>query len=326
MKARVRLIAMGGTISMQGSEAEGITPKLSGKALVASVPGLEKVAEIEAISPFQLPGASLEFHHIHRVAELIREGSSEGVDGFIVVQGTDTIEETAFLLDMLLDGERPVVVTGAMRGADAAGADGPSNLLASAIYAASPLGRGMGTVVVFNDEIHAARFVHKADTGLLSAFQSKSHGPLGRVSEGEVRLGMRAVRSSPKLVPDTTELPQVAIVHLGFGDDGRLMSALPEMGYSGAVLVGFGAGHVPSAAVDKIETLLAVMPVVLASRVTNGPIFQRTYGFEGSERDLIARGVIPSGDLGAEKARLLMQLALAKGHDRAALTTLFAEI
>jgi L-asparaginase len=325
MKARVRLIAMGGTISMQGSEAEGITPKLNGEALVSSVPGLEKVAEIDAISPFRLPGASLEFHHIRAVADLIREGVAEGVDGFIVVQGTDTIEETAFLLDALLEGEQPVVVTGAMRGADAAGADGPSNILAAATYAASPLGRGLGAVVVFNDEIHAAQFVRKADTGLLSAFESRSHGPLGRVSEGEVRLGLRPTRPLPKLVPETTELPPVALVQIGFGDDGRLLGALPELGYRGVVLVGLGAGHVPQAAVEKIQALLDKMPVALATRVTGGPVFQRTYGFEGSERDLIARGVIPTGNLGPAKARLLMQLALAKGHDQKALIRLFAE-
>jgi len=325
MKARVRLIAMGGTISMQGSEAEGITPKLNGDALVASVPGLAKVAEIDAISPFRLPGASLEFYHIHAIAELIREGSSEGIDGFIVVQGTDTIEETAFLLDMLVEGEQPVVVTGAMRGADAAGADGPSNLLAAATYAASPLGRGLGVVVVFNDEIHAARFVRKTDTGLLSAFESTSLGPLGRVSEGEVRLGLQPVRSTPKLVPDATELPAVALVQIGFGDDGRLLEALPQMGYRGVVLVGLGAGHVPQAAIERVNALLATMPVALATRVTGGPVFQRTYGFDGSERDLIARGVIPTGDLGSTKARLLMQLALAKNHDRADLARHFAE-
>lgn len=305
---------------MTAGPGGGMSPTLGAAELVAAVPGLADVAEIEARSPMKVGSASLTPENIVAVADEIRAGFAAGVDGAIVIQGTDTIEETAFLLDVLVPGERPVVVVGAMRGPQQAGADGPANLLAAALVAASEAARGLGTLVVLNDEIHAARFVRKAHTALTSAFVSDMAGPLGLVAEGRVRLLTRVRRPAlPALDAGAAALPPVALLKIAMGDDGRLLRAVPDLGFAGLVIEGAGAGHVPGAIAALVGEVTARLPVVLASRTLAGPVFERTYGYAGSEIDLLARGVLSAGLLTGVKARLLVALGLAAGWDRAAL-------
>ena len=305
----------------------GITPALSAEDLIAAVPRLERVAAISARSPFRLPGASLTMDHLTRVAALISSAAAEGVKGAIVVQGTDTIEETAFVLDCLLATAIPVVVTGAMRGPEALSADGPANLMASALVATSPDAHGLGTLVVLNDEVHAARYVRKQHTGLLSAFSSAPFGPIGHVIEERFRKGMTPERA-PRLPVQLPlgEIPPVALIEVGLGEDGRTLNFMADAGYRGVVLAAMGAGHVPVAMVEPITMLVRHMPVVLCSRVANGPVFHKTYGFEGSERDLRARGVLGGGELGPLKARLLLQLALLSGMSAEKTRELFLQL
>lgn len=321
---RLLVLSLGGTITMTGGGAGGIQPKLGAADLVAAVPALAGLAEIEARSPFRLGSSSLTIENVASVAGAIREGFDEGFDGAIVIQGTDTIEETAFALDLLIDDERPVVVTGAMRGAEAPGADGPANLYAAALVAADPEARGLGTLVVLNDEIHAARFVRKAHTALTSTFVSPFLGPLGLVAEGRARL-LACVAPTPKLaLPADAALPPVALLKFAMGDDGRLVRALAGLGFKGAVLEGMGAGHVPGIIADMVGELAGAMPVVLASRTLGGPVFTRTYGYPGSEIDLLGRGLIPAGFLQGPKARLLLTFALASGLDHDGIARAFA--
>lgn len=298
---------------MTAGAGPGIVPTLTGADLVAAVPALAEVADIEAVSPFRLPGPSLTLAHLRQVARLLNERLAGDVAGAIVVQGTDTIEETAFVLDCLVGGDKPVVVTGAMRGPEAPGADGPANLLASAIVAAAPAARGLGTLVVLNDTIHAARFVQKASTFLPSTFASLAAGPLGCVIEGEARIGMRVTRSAVIAGgADGVDQP-VALLTAALGDDGRMLAGLPDLGYRGLVIEAMGVGHVPAAMVPALASLAEVFPVVLSSRVASGPVFTRTYGFPGSETDLLSRGLIPGGALGGLKSRLLLSLLLGAG-------------
>lgn len=322
-KPRLLILSLGGTITMTPSDSGGITPTLGAAELVASVPALADVGDIEARSPFRLPSPSLTPANLIEVARVIGEAFAADVDGAVVIQGTDTIEESAFLLDLLVDSDKPVVVTGAMRGADAPGADGPANLLAATIVAASPAARGLGTLVVLNYDIHAARFVQKSHTALPSAFLSPLVGPLGALIERQPRFYAR-VQRNPNLSAAEGPPAPVALVRFAMGDDGRLLGALSGLGYAGAVLEGMGAGHTPAEVAPLVGELAAQMPVALASRVMTGPVFTRTYGYPGSEIDLIQRGVLPAGYLSGLKARLLLGLALRSTRDPAKVAAAFA--
>jgi L-asparaginase len=325
-RSKVLLVSLGGTITMTSGPGSGIVPTLTGADLVRAVPVLADLAEIEAVSPFRLPGASLTLANLREVARLLNERLVDDIAGAIVVQGTDTIEETAFVLDLLVEGDKPVVVTGAMRGAAAPGADGPANLLASVIVARSQAACQLGTLVVLNDTIHAARFVQKASTFLPSAFASFSGGPLGCIIEGRVRIDVRVERR--KIIENGCQGSDqpVALLTTALGDDGRILAGLPGLGYGGLVVEAMGVGHVPSAMVPALARLAEAFPVVLSSRVASGSVFAGTYGFPGSEIDLLGRGLIGAGSLGGLKARLLLSLLLGIGLKGGELREAFTRI
>lgn len=323
MKPRLLVLSLGGTITMLPSDAGGITPTLGAAELVSSVPALAEVAEIEAASPFRVASPSLTLDNLVDVAARIEAAFATGIDGAVVIQGTDTIEESAFLLDLLVAGDKPVVVTGAMRGADAPGADGPANLLAAARVAVAPASRGLGTLVVLNYDIHAARFVQKSHTALPSAFLSPLMGPLGTVIEGRPRYYARITRQ-PCLAATAGPPRPVALLRTAMGDDTRLMAAVADLGYAGAVIEGMGAGHVHADAAPVLGAMARRIPVVLASRVMTGPVFTETYGYAGAEIDLIGRGLVPAGYLSGLKARLLLGLLLRDSPDRGVIADAFS--
>jgi L-asparaginase len=263
------------------------------------------------------------------IAAAARAAIAAGCRGIVVSQGTDTIEEIAFGLDLLCAGDDPIVVTGAMRNASLPSADGPANVIAAIRVAASAAARGLGALVVLNDEIHAARFVRKSHTANPGTFRSAATGPLGWIAENDVRIAVRPTRRFHVAVPAGAVPPPVALLKMSLGDDGRLLPLLPAAGFAGAVLEGFGGGHGPDdvAAPGVIEALVSAMPVVLASRAGSGEVLRATYGgFAGSETDLISRGVIYAGSLDGPKARLLLTLLLARGAGRDEIRQAFAEI
>lgn len=323
MKPSLAVLSLGGTITMLPGDGGGITPTLGAAELVASVPALAEVAEIAAESPFRVASPSLTLTNLVEVARRLETAFATGVDGAVVIQGTDTIEESGFLLDLLVAGDKPVVVTGAMRGADTPGADGPANLLSAARVAVAPESRGLGCLVVLNYDIHAARFVQKSHTALPSAFLSPLLGPLGTVVEGRPRYYARINRNPCLPVAAGSPRP-VALLRAAMGDDTRLMAAVADLGYEGAVIEGMGAGHVHADAAPVLGALAERIPVVLASRAMTGPVFTQTYGYPGAEIDLIARGLVPSGYLSGLKARLLLGLLLRTTTDRALLEDAFA--
>lgn len=289
-------------------------PVVTGEQLVAAIPGLEAIADVEVSSFRLVPGAHLTLADVRALADGVDRRLASGADGVVVTQGTDTLEETAFALDLLLDRERPIVMTGAMRNPGQAGADGPANLLAAIRVAGSPAAAGLGVLVVMNDEIHAARFVRKEDAVGVAAFRSPDAGPLGRVVEGEARILLRPriPLAVPAVRTGSAGEPDVALLGIGLGESGRLFGVLGERGYRGAVVEAFGAGHVPPSAASALTRLAKEIPVVLASRTGTGHLPRRTYGFAGSEADLLDRGLIaaPYG-LDARKTRILLALLIS---------------
>ncbi|MGH2843956.1 MAG: asparaginase domain-containing protein, partial [Solirubrobacteraceae bacterium] len=220
----------------------------------------------------------------------------------------------------------PIVVTGAMRNPALLGADGPANLAAAIRVAVSAECRGLGCVVVFNDEIHAGRYVRKTHTTSLATFRSPTVGPLGWISEAGPRFALRPGHRRWLPVEKLGEIPPVALITLGMGDDGRLLDVVADCGYRGAVVEALGGGHAPAKLVGPLEALAGRMPVVLASRAGSGEGLRHTYGFPGSEEDLLGRGLIWAGALDGPKARVLLGLALAASSDRAGVLHLFDAI
>jgi L-asparaginase len=304
--------------------AAGVAPSLTADDLLAATPGLADAADIEAHSPITVPGAHLTLADVIALSLQIERSFASGAAGAVVVQGTDTLEETAFALDLLVGGEQPVVVTGAMRHPAMAGADGPANLLAAAFVAASDEARGLGSVVVLNDEIHAARFVAKSHTTLPSAFMSPGAGPLGWCVEGRVRIRTRLRRAATLRVADQGAGPRVPIVATWMGDDGALLQSVLDSGCDGMVIAAFGAAHVPPAVSRAAGAAARHVPVVVASRVGAGQLLQRTYDFPGSESDLRRNGVISAGWLAPVKARVMLDLLL-RGDDPTRVEAAFAE-
>ena len=311
-KPRVVVGSLGGTITMtSGTPGQGVAPTLQASDLLAAVPSLAEVAELRAHTLRTAPGAWL---HPVQVLEALgwAAGQADGAEGVVLVQGTDTIEETSYLLDLHWGRPEPLVVTGAMRTPSAPGADGPANLLGAVTVAGARVSRGRGVLVVMHDEVHAATRVRKSDSVSPSAFSSGPFGVLGRLHEGAVTYAGRPDRwpALPQPVPGRD--PRVALLETGLGDDGELLRLVCAAGYDGVVVSAFGAGHVSEGLAAAVgEAVAAGMPVVLSSRTGSGPVLRGTYGFVGSEQDLIARGAVPSGWTDARKARLLLWSLLA---------------
>ena len=302
----------------------GVSPALSAPELLAAVPGLGSIeAELRTVDFRRKPGASLSFGDLFELSAAINGALDTGCSGAVVIQGTDTIEEVAYVLDLLLDTDAPVVVTGAMRNPTMAGADGPANILAAVRVAVSASARGLGCLVVLNDQIHAARWTQKTHTASPAAFASPGRGPLGEVVEGRVCLPVAPRHRSPALTPDPARKVQVGVATVVLGDDGSLAEALGER-VDGMVIAALGVGHVPAEMAPVLGRLAERIPVVLASRIGAGPVHDRTYGYPGSERDLLARGLISAGCLHPVKARVLLHLLLGSGADGPQIRETFA--
>ena len=312
----VAVLSLGGTISSTKSQGPGVTPKLTGEELVEAVPEIAGVAEVSAASFRRVPGSELTIDDVVALSGEINARLDAGAAGVVVTQGTDSIEETSFILDLLVERDEPVVVTGAMRNPTLPGADGPANLLSAVRVAASEQARGLGTVVLFNDEIHAARYVQKTHASNPATFSSPWVGPLGWISEETVRVAVRPMGRHHVALPEGSTDRPVALYAFGLGDDGRMLPEIGRLGYEGLVIEAFGGGHVPSGTVGYLEALALTMPVVLATRTRGGEVLGSTYGFPGSETDLLSRGLISAGPLASFKARLLLSLLLRSGASK----------
>ena len=295
----VRLIATGGTIaSLADPETGAVRPAVSAEDLVATVPGLGpvEVEEVAHVNGWNVTPATM--------LEVARRASSGGP--VVVTHGTDTIEETAFFCDLTVESD--VVFAGAMRNGSEVSADGPRNLLcASQVAAAAP---GLGTVLVLNDEIHAARWARKQDSSRVHAFTSPGHGPVGIVVPGSVRIAVRPPRRFQVALPEA--LPPVPVIQTYTGIEEHLIeTVLDATGAAGLVLEGTGLGNVPGSAERGIAAAVERgLPVVTATRVPGGGT-HAVYGGPGGVVTLRELGVRTAGGLSAAKARLLLMLLIA---------------
>jgi L-asparaginase len=284
---------------------------------IASLPDPESGAKRPAVSGEEVASESswnLTPDHMLAVARRAGEALAEaGVDGVVVTHGTDTLEETAFLTDLTLRSDGPVAFVGAMRSPDELSADGPRNLLNAVRLASAPEARGAGAVVVMSDEVHAARWVRKLDSGLVSAFRSPGRGPLGRVTSKSVELSVLPPRGYT--VDPPAELSRdVALVNAHPGMDGAVIQAVLEAtDAAGLVVEGTGSGNVPGSAVGGIRSALERgLPVVVATRVPGGAT-PSGYGSPGGGAELRGLGAVGAGPLSAGKARLLLMVLIAGG-------------
>jgi L-asparaginase len=310
-RPRVAVVTTGGTIASRVDKAGAVIPVVSGAELLDLVPGVDEVADVELVDFARVPSWNLEPDMLLELARRADELLHGGATGVVVTQGTDTLEETAYLLDLIVQSERPVVVTGAMRNNSELGADGPRNLYNAVRVAADPAAAGRGTLVVFNEEIHAAREVTKTHSFNLSTFRSPYAGPVGYTDTAGV-VFTRRPEPTPKLAP--TSLPRnVYLLKMALGIGDLLVRCCVQATVDGIVLEGTGLGHVPGTVVPAIRSAVdAGIPVLLTSRTFAGRVLP-VYGSPGGGHELREAGVILAGDLSGQKARLELMAALGAG-------------
>lgn len=317
-KPRVILIATGGTISMKiDAERGGAVPRLTGAEIMEAVPGIGEVAELEVREFGRFPGPHMTIDRMWELRRAILDALGErGVDGVVVTHGTDTIEETAYLLDRSLPAAVPVVITGAMRNSSELSWDGPANLMSAVEVAASPEARGRGTMVVMDEEIVQGAEVVKTHTEAAGTFRSPNWGPLGITDKGRV-LFYRESRRKPPLQPDAP-VTGVDLVKVVAGMDARLVEASLDTGARGIVLEALGRGNVPPAVVPGIRRWVdAGRPVVVASRSARGRVLD-TYAYPGGGHELREMGAIFADHMSGQQARIELMLALGTYGDELA--------
>jgi L-asparaginase len=325
--SRVAVVFTGGTISMRVDPvAGGNVPSLDGAAILARTPGLDEIADVEAIDYGLVPASHFRFPQLFEIAGLVRDALSRtDVDGAVIVQGTDTIEETSFFHDLVLKSDKPVVVTGAMRSASEDGYDGPANLRDSVRVAASSALRGAGVVVVMAGAIHAADDVTKTHTSSMTAFQSLNLGPLGEVNAGRVLVSRR--RAGRRHVATTRAAEPVPLITATVSMDPSVVSAVLRGGNGpgarGLVIEGTGSGNTMPELLEECRLAMAAgVPVVLTTRSPAGRA-GTGYAFPGGGAHWARAGAILGGYLGGPKARVALALGLGGGLDRDGLAALF---
>jgi L-asparaginase len=314
-RPRVALLATGGTISMGEDVARGgAVPRLTGAEILAHVPGAQRIAAVEVREFGRFPGPHMTIERMWDLRRAVLDTIAGGVDGIVVTHGTDTIEESAYLLDRSLRVPAPIVVTGAMRNLSELSWDGPANLMAAIQVAASREAASRGVMVVIDDRIVQGSEVVKTHTDEFGTFQSPNWGPLGIVDRGRV-LFYRESRRKPPIEAGIPVLP-VDLIKMVAGADSRLITASLESGARGIVIEALGRGNVPPAAVPGIRRWVeAGRPVVLTSRSLRGRVLD-DYAYAGGGHELREMGVIFGDHLTGQQARIELMLALgAHGAD-----------
>ena len=314
-KKKVAIVFTGGTISMTVDEKIGAAiPTLSGEQIMSMVTNIDKVAEVEVFNFAEIPGPHVTPEKMLELKNYVNNLLlRDDICGVVITHGTDSLEETAFFLDLTITSIKPVIVTGAMRSSSELGYDGPSNLSAAVCTAISDKAVNKGVLVVLNTEVLLASEATKTNTLALNTFQSLSSGPLGVVDCNELILSKDKVR---RTLIDTNKVEsKVALFKSGVGMDDDFIKFAADSGYKGIVIEAMGRGNIPPAMYEGVKYAREKdIPVVIVSRCHSGRVFD-SYGYLGSGRDLRNLGCIFGGDLPGQKARIKLMLALGKTNN-----------
>jgi L-asparaginase len=313
---RVLILTTGGTIAMRHDPAlGGALPKMGASDFASALPRelLDNV-ELESAEIVNLPSSHFTLDTLWQIRQVVETavGRPE-IDGVVVTHGTDVLEETALLLDLTVDTPKPVVLTGAMRTATQVGYDGFANLAAALRVAASADTRDLGTLVVLNDEIHAARFVTKGHTLRLDTFHSPAWGPLGRVEGDRVVVGSRVARRFIRCPALET---RVELLKLTVGAQPAALEDLLAREVRGVVIEALGGGRIPPWWFATIESAIrAGVTVIVGSRCPSGRVWD-PYGYPGAVRDAVAAGCLLAEGLNGQKARIKLMVVLGATRER----------
>lgn len=307
---KIAIVFNGGTISMKIDEKiKAAVPSLSAEEIMSMIPGVEEFAKIEAYTFSSMPSPHMTLDIMLKLSNFISElVKREDIEGVVITHGTDTLEETAYLLDMIVDTEKPIVVTGAMRSGSELGYDGPFNLATSICTAISKEARGRGILVCFNGELNSASEVTKANSMALNAFKTPNFGPIGIVDNNKV-IFYRETKKSEKY--NVNEIKKdVALIKCVVDMDSSYIDFVIEKGFGGIIIEALGRGNVPPKMVKGIERALKKgIPIVVVSRCFEGRVHE-SYGYEGGGKKLKDLGAIFGDTLPGQKARIKLLLAI----------------
>lgn len=315
---KILVLHTGGTIAMSKNDQGAVTPTDQNPLMAFDQLSTADYI-VTAQSVFNLPSSHITPDHMLTLSQTIQQALTTDVAGIVITHGTDTLEETAYFLDLVLDTKVPIVLTGAMRSSNEVGSDGLHNLQAAIATAAADTAVGQGVLVVLNDEIHAARYVTKTHTTNVATFKTPLTGPLGILVAGQPQFFQQLLTTTA--CPISKLVPNVYLLKAYAGMDATLFNAINLPTTHGLVIEAPGAGNLPPETVPAIQALLAQhIPVVLVSRCING-VAAPIYGDIGGGRQLAELGVIFCQGLNGQKARVKLQVAVSAGLQATALQT-----
>lgn len=271
---------------------------------------IKQYADVTEITPFNVPSPHMNIKYVETLKLIIEDANrDENYDGFVITHGTDTLEETAYLLDLTINVSKPITITGAMRSSNEIGSDGLYNFISAIRVASSDNAADMGVMVVFNDEIHTARNVTKTHTSNTNTFQSPNHGPLGVVTKNSVQFHHKPYEHL--VLNDINHDLNIPLVKAYMGMNNDVLNFYSEHQVDGIIIEGLGQGNLPPTCLEGLEKCLdKEIPVVLVSRSFNG-IVGPIYAYEGGGATLAEKGVVFSNGLNGPKARLKLLVGLS---------------
>ncbi|GIM27868.1 L-asparaginase [Clostridium polyendosporum] len=320
---KIAVVFNGGTISMKvDPRIKAAVPSLTGEEIMSMVTGIESFADIESYTFSSLPGPHITPEIMLELSKYVQKlVDRQDVDGVVVTHGTDSLEETAYLLDLTLNTKKPVIFTGAMRSGSELGYDGPSNLAASICTAISEESKDRGVLVCFNGELNSAWEVTKANSMALNAFKTPNFGPIGIVDNNRVIFYRNSGKEQH--IPISNISAEVSLIKCAAGMDSRLIDFFISQGDKGIVIEAMGRGNIPPKMVGGIQRAIEKdIAVVIVSRCFEGRVFD-SYGYHGGGKELRNLGVIFGDNMPGQKARIKLITALSFTNDLKVIKEIF---